>query len=92
MKKRSHAVGRRRPANVLAQIGPGGLEQTTESSGKTGFPETGGAPGGAVGARPDEMPADLRAVILDWPHLSEADRRAVLAIVQRAGVGGVQKL
>ena len=27
------------------------------------------------------MPADLRAVILAWPNLSENDRRAVLAIV-----------
>jgi len=44
----------------------------------------GGAESGARGADSGGMDAGLAKVIVAWPKLTEADRRAVLAVVERA--------
>lgn len=69
-------------------MGGTGFEPPQESSGKTGFSETGGAESDALLARPAEMPADLQAIVVAWPSLSKDARREVLVAVQEAGDRG----
>ena len=46
------------------------------------------APGAAVVAENSPIDADLARVIDAWPRLSDDERRAVLRIVEAAGVDG----
>ncbi len=76
------------PKCTDVQVTPTGLEPDSvnaygaETSGN--HPTPGGAESGVNLALSDETPADLRVVVDSWTHLSEAERRRVLAIVRKA--------
>jgi hypothetical protein len=77
-------------------LGVTGLEHPPESPGKTAFSESRDAESDAPRAPEpvaDDLPAttgdpDLRRVVEAWPTLSEAIRRAVMALI---GTGGRDK-
>jgi hypothetical protein len=57
------------------------LEQGGTECGTVGAQE---APGGAPDDPADTPDPGLRSVAAAWPHLGEADRRAILGIVRAA--------
>lgn len=69
----------------LCQTSPEGLDSQGASSNADSNLSNpafqGGAPSGAVG--PERTYSDLARLIEAWPRLSEADRRAILAILDR---------
>jgi hypothetical protein len=61
-------------------MGAEGRELSTNSAGKSLVSDSGSAKSGAP--KP-EIDAELARVNAAWPELSEADRRAILAIIQK---------
>jgi hypothetical protein len=51
-------------------------------------PNSSGTESGTVGDETGTFPPDLRVVVIAWPRLTEADRKAVLAIVREAVASG----
>ena len=64
---------------------PRGVETTPSFPGNKALSEEGGAESGAVAAPGAEIPPDLAMVVSAWPHLTEEERKAVLAIIRAAG-------
>ena len=58
-----------------------GFERTQENTGETTVSVEGGAESGALDAENLVTDPDLAAVIAAWPTLSEANRTAILAII-----------
>ena len=83
--KRFLAVSTGHHSTQHRKVEEAGIELGANSPGKTTNQVAGGAESGAVGAYSGEVDADLRAIIEAWPTLTEADRRAVLAIVGESG-------
>ena len=63
---------------------PVGLEQVASFQGKTAFSEKVGTDSGTLQDETGTFPPDLVMVAHSWPHLSEDDRRRILAIVREA--------
>ncbi len=67
-------------------MSPAGLEQTSETSGKTEVFTTRGAESGALGTHFDELHPDLQGVFEAWETLPEPIQASILAMIQPAGV------
>ena len=66
-------------------MGPTGVEHTPQTSGKTTLSELGGTESGTLGAQLALDDADLRVVVDAWPSLSDATKKAILAMVREEG-------
>ncbi len=61
-----------------------GLEQPSNSPGNRALSENAGTESGTVQDENSSLPPDLAMIISSWPHLTEDDRKAVLAIIREA--------
>jgi hypothetical protein len=61
-----------------------GIEPLASSTGKTAHCPQGGAESGALGTEVAQVDPGLVAVIQAWPHLTEAIRAGILAMIRAA--------
>ena len=66
------------------KVGMRGLEQTSQSSGKSQIDSTGGAESGAFQAANGSHDPDLQLINDHWPQLPDAIRAGIIAMVQAA--------
>jgi hypothetical protein len=68
-----------------AKIPPGGVEPSTENTGKTGVDKQCGAENGAQDAREAQKDPRLAVVLDAWAKLPESTRDDILAMIEATG-------